>query len=121
MPSKLENLAKVVALVLAGGAPLAAKADLINVTWTPPTAREDGTALPPAEIDGYRLVWTVSGSVQPDKIVPAGAQYTLDTGALRGLVCVKMATIDTDGLESVLSDQACRKSRPNRPTNLRIR
>lgn len=103
--------------------PTFAVADIINLTYEPPTARVDGTALPPAEIANYRLTWTVKGVVQPDRLIPGGTStaYTLDTGALTGRTCVILRTVDTDGLESDPSNQSCRNAKPNTPGNLRVR
>lgn len=100
--------------------PFAALADTLTVTWTAPTTREDGTALPSAEIAGYRLSWTVRGVAQPDQVV-TGTSYALDTGSLAGRTCVVLRTVDTDGLESEPTPAACRNAKPNAPTELRIR
>ena len=108
------------ALVLIVMLPLAAVADTLSITWVQPTTREDGTALPLAEIANYRLSWTVRGVAQPDITVPRGTNYTLDTGTLSGRTCVVMRTVDTDGLESVPTEPACRNARPNPPGNLGI-
>lgn len=97
--------------------PLYAFAD-VNVTWTPPTTRVDDSPLPPEEIAGYRLQYSVNGAAQPELFV-TGAAHVLPIAT--GRVCVTMATRDTDGHESVFTDEVCRKANPNRPTNLRVR
>lgn len=96
-------------------------ADTVDLTWTPPTQRVDGSALATTEIAGYRLSWSINGAAQTDKTVPAGSTYTLDTGALVGRVCVVMRTVDTDGLESDPTAEVCRKARPRSPGSLRAR
>lgn len=96
-------------------------ADTLLVTWVQPTARVDGTPLPLSEIQHYRMVWSVKGVAQPDKVVPVGTSYTLDTGALAGKTCLTLATVDTDGLESVPSNMFCRNAKPNPPSNMVVR
>jgi hypothetical protein len=99
----------------------AAWADTAALTWAQPTAREDGSALPLTEIQGYRLVWTLRGVAQPAKMIPVGTAYTLDTGTVSGKVCVTLYTVDTDGLESDPSVTVCRNARPNRPVLLTVK
>ena len=98
-----------------------ARADTVEVSWTAPTERVDGTALPATEIAGYRLSWTLNGTAQSDLTVPPGTSYTLDTGTQTGRVCLVMRTVDTDGLESVATGEVCRKARPRPPGSMRAR
>lgn len=98
-----------------------ARADTIDIAWTAPTQREDGTALTAAEIAGYRLSWTVNGVAQAEKTLTPGTGYALDTGALVGRVCVVLRTVDTDGLESAPTGEVCRKARPKPPSSVRAR
>ena len=107
--------------ILAVLASASALADTADVTFTPPTTREDGTPLPAAEIAGYRLSWTLNGTAQTDKTVPPGNSYVLDTGASTGRICAILRTVDTDGLESAPTAEVCRKARPKAPTSLRAR
>ena len=97
------------------------KADTLDITWTAPTQRVDGTALTAAEIAGYQLAWSVKGVSQPVKTIPPGTAYTLDTGALYGKTCVTLATIDTDGLLSDPTPSVCRNAKPNPPSNLKVK
>lgn len=100
-------------LLLLASAP--AMAD-VTFRWTQPTKREDGSALPATEIAGYKLDWTLKGVAQPTVTVPSGSSYLLPAPA--GRVCGTLKTVDTDGLESVATAQACKWSKPLRPTNL---
>lgn len=111
---------RTVFVVLALAASLA-HADTLTVTWVQPTQREDGSPLLASEIANYRMVWTVAGVVQADKTVPTGTSYVLDTGALSGKICLRLATVDTDGVESVLTSEVCRKARPKSATGLAVK
>jgi hypothetical protein len=113
---------KLKTLILVGLLTLASPvfADTVNVSWTPPTAREDGTAMPLSEIQHYRLSWTLKGVAQTDKIA-TGTSNVIDTGTVSGRVCVTLRTVDTDGLESAPTTQVCRNSRPKAPTSLELR
>jgi len=93
-------------------------ADVLDLTWTAPTTRVDGTPMPASEIKHYRLSWTVKGVVQPDKVV-TGVSYALDTGALVGRTCVVIRTVDTDLLESDPTGQVCKNVKPNPPSNVK--
>ena len=95
-------------------------ADVVDVTWTAPTTRVDGTPLTAAEIKHYRLSWTVKGVAQPDKTV-TGTSYALDTGTLSGRTCVVLRTVDTDNLESDPTSAVCRNAKPNPPSNVSAR
>lgn len=95
-----------------------ALSDVVELTWTPPTQRVDGTALSASEIKHYVLSWQVKGVGQPDKIV-TGSAYSLDTGTLSGRVCVVLRTVDTDGLVSDPTAQVCKNAKPNPPSNVK--
>lgn len=107
------------ALVLLLGV-TAARADTLNVSWSAPTERVDGTQLPASEIAGYLLDWTVRGNAQATLTLGAVTSYTLDTGTLTGRTCVTLRTVDTDGLTSDPSETVCRNAKPNAPSSLRI-
>ena len=87
----------------------------VSYTWTPPTTREDGSPLAPAEIAGYKLEWTLKGVAQPTVTVPPGSSYTMVTPV--GRVCATLRTVDTDGLESDPTPSVCKNSRPSKPGN----
>ena len=91
----------------------------LDISWVQPTEREDGTPLPVSEIAGYRLVWMLKGQAQPDVTVPPGTTYVLNP-PFAGRVCATLQTIDTDGLESVPSNTACKNAKPGKPINLRF-
>lgn len=96
-------------------------ADTVSLSWTTPTLREDGTALLASEIANYRISWTIKNVAQTD-ILAAGTatSYTLNTGTLAGRVCAVLRTVDTDGLESMPTNAACRNARPNPPGNPKL-
>lgn len=73
---------------------------------TPPTTREDGTSLPPTEIDHYNLYVSYNGGpaevIENDVILSNGtfsASINVDAIA-SGLYSYTMTTVDTGGVES---------------------
>ncbi|MBT8449111.1 MAG: hypothetical protein KJO69_05450 [Gammaproteobacteria bacterium] len=106
------------ALLFALLLPLSALADTVEVTFTPPIEREDGTLLPITDIQNYQVY--VNGA--PDITIP----NTDNIGEIvlaPGLYDISVTTLDTDGRESapsnVVSVQA--KSPPGNPANLIIK
>ena len=91
----------------------------VTFEWDVPTTREDGSPLAPAEIAGYKLDWTLKGVAQPTVNVPPGVTYTLVSPV--GRVCATLKTVDTDGLVSDPSNQACKNSRPSKPGNFGVK
>lgn len=92
-----------------------AAADSLTWTWTTPTQREDGTALPLSEIKEYKVNWTLNGTALTPVIIPGTlTTYTL-SGLAPGRYCANLTTVDTDGLESAPTGDVCRKARPKPP------
>jgi hypothetical protein len=100
---------------------LPAAADTLTLTWTAPTQREDGTALTAAEIANYRVTWTLAGSPLAPFTVPGNVSTWTLEGLAPGKYCLRMSTIDTENLESVPSEEVCRKAKPNPPGNVKAR
>jgi hypothetical protein len=81
-------------------ASLAARADVKTFTWIAPTQYEDGSALAPQDILGYRLVCAPSGS---DGAVPAlPTSFAKDFPP--GTYTCTLATRALNGQESVPSN-----------------
>lgn len=81
-------------------------AEAVQLLWQKPTTRTDGSALPAGEIDSYEIV--LSGAVSASIAVPAPAtSFTHDnpiTDCGAGNLNYQIATVDTGGLVSELSD-----------------
>ncbi len=80
-------------------------AGTIDVTWVTPVARDDGTALLPAEIATFRISYgTTSGTYTSTMDVNSGtataASITLLPG---GTYYVVMSVIDTNGNASIFN------------------
>lgn len=93
----------VVGLILYGIA-LNAWAYSYKITWVAPTTREDGTALLLAEIDHYDLY--ADGALLA--AVPGG-DSTTQADLAPGQHCFALKTVDTDGRESVFSNEVCKE------------
>lgn len=92
---RLYGILGIVLLIIATCTALAAVG---NLSWTPPTEREDGTPLATTEIAGYNLY--IDG--QKNNTAPlVGNSTTLDLAP--GNYAINMTTVDTDGRESVFS------------------
>lgn len=66
---------------------------VLRATWAAPTAREDGTALPPSEIRGYQV------SVNDQLIaMTAATEYQVEKGDAP--IKLSIRTVDTTGLIS---------------------
>lgn len=102
-------------------------ADDVNLSWTLPTERVDGTALAPSEITSVKIYYS-AGSGGPYSLLATlsgDATTYLDPNRSPGLHCyVATATaLSTDGtsdLESGFSDEACKRvlAAPKPPGNL---
>lgn len=79
-----------------------AQAYQYKLTWTSPTERADGTPLPISEISHYDLY--ADGAFLTE--VPGG-DSTFSSQMAPGEHCFAMKTVDTDGGESVFSNEAC--------------
>jgi len=87
----------IIVLLLLSGAVLA---DTGNVSFDPPTEREDNTPLDPAEIAGFR-VYDEAGTVIME-LLPTQTSFSVP--ALGQTLF--LTTLDTDGRESVFSQPA---------------
>ena len=77
-----------------------AVADTATFTFTPPTEREDNTALQASEIGGYNVfVNGVKSDTSP--LLPAATGFTLSLPS--GAHTVEVTTLDTDSRESTMS------------------
>lgn len=76
--------------------------------WEPPTEREDGTPL--TNLDGYRLLWgqTSGDYTEEVRIDNAGVTSYVVDNLNPGTWYFAMTAIDTDGLESGLSEETSR-------------
>jgi len=93
-------------------------ADTVEVTFTPPTEREDATLLPITDIQHYQVYLNSTESIT---IPNTDTRFELVLSP--GLYDVNMTTVDTDGRESILSNTVSvqAKSPPGNPTNLIIK
>jgi len=83
--------------------PFSVQAYQYQITWTSPTERADGTPLPISEISHYDLY--ADGALLT--AVPGG-DSTFQSSMDPGEHCFAMKTVDTDGRESVFSNEACK-------------
>ena len=93
-------------------------AALVLFLWSAPTTYVDDSPLLPADIESYRLSWSVRGVIQPDITVPGDA-LTYDLGEHLGRVCVTLRTV-VDSIESDPSTIACRKVKPRAPEIIEV-
>ena len=83
--------------------PVLANAYSFVITWTAPTEREDGTALPVTELDHDDVF--ADGALL--MAVPGG-DSTTQASLAPGEHCFAMKTVDVDGRESVFSNEVCK-------------
>jgi hypothetical protein len=108
-----------------GGAPTPIPAaQNVNLTWQPPTTREDGSQLNIGEIWKYEVWWRDPSNSSESLLaeVPQGStDYRTNISAV-GNVCFWMYTLDTTALKSAKSDEACKTfgGAPGRPTGITI-
>lgn len=75
----------------------------VQLTWTPPTTKADGSALDSGSIAGYRILSGTTATALTEKTkVPPGVSATI-TGFAPGTHYFALRTIDTAGLESTQS------------------
>lgn len=95
-------------LICAGIALTSAPALAINVkaTWTPPTARTDGTPLAASDLKGYEIEWVNLATMyrKTRAIGPTYRAYTL-TGLAESRYGFRIRATDTGGLSSAWSPQ----------------
>ena len=107
-----------------------------KLSWDAPTTRVDGTPLDPTEIAEFRIYYEVDIG---DAVIMRGSEYTSVTGQNATDITVELTpraepyvlsfaatTVDTDGLESALSEtvsktfQVDSTAAPSAPTNLQF-
>lgn len=78
----------------------------LTFSWEKPTTREDGSTLPESEIGSYKLYENDQFflEVSDGSASQAQSQRALQNGIT---YCYKISAVDTDGLESELSDPSC--------------
>lgn len=81
------------------------KAYRANITWSIPTTRINGTALPIGELKGYEVYWTrtsdnAKGTIKISSNTKTNAVFDAYTP---GTYYFAMSAIDTSGLKSALS------------------
>jgi len=83
----------------------------MNLSWTAPSTRADGTPLSLADIDGYRIYYGASKGNYPDyvQINDGTAQSARVTDLPVGSYNVVMTTFDGDGRESGYSPSVVKK------------
>lgn len=93
-------------------------ADGLEIAWTIPTERVDGTPLPAAEIAEYEI-WVDSVLQQ----TVAGTATVSVIQVLPGQRCFEMRTRDTEGREGPFSPAVCKEAKavPGAPVNVIIR
>ena len=92
----MKNLLLILLLV-----PVLAGAEIVDITFEPPTTREDGTALPANEIAGYDI-YNNGIEIPADSVT-----YTDNSIAIElpyGRHAIKMRTTDTNGRFSLYSN-----------------
>lgn len=79
--------------------------DTVNLSWTPPGTRVDGSSIALSEIDGYRINYGQSSDSLNQTIeVPAGTTEARIEGLAAGTWYFTIQVIDTSGLSSEPSD-----------------
>lgn len=100
------------------------------LTWTLPTEREPDPQgivdpLPPEEIAGFQIyhATNIAGPYTAISFASGPVTTSRDTNVSRGLHCYVLKTVDTDGLESVTSSEACKNVRypPKAATSVNIK
>ena len=114
------NKMKVLPLVLAMMSPLALAANVVTLSWSPPTARVDGTPIQPTDISAYHIYSDIS----PNPIPLAGNVYSYSWQEVEtGNHCFTITATDLNGLSSAKSNQVCKEiiaAAPGVPTTITI-
>lgn len=93
-----------------------------EISYTLPTQRASGKALEISEIKAVRVYNELDGVREFIKDVPPEFTYTALDGLYFG--CIRLATVDTDGAEGVMSELDKSKhcfDLPLSPDNLKVR
>lgn len=79
----------------------------VQLNWTAPVTRADGTPLTSSELTGYRIYYSLEGSdASQDKVVPVSGGNTTAlqvTLSAAGTYAFAITALDQNGLESALS------------------
>ena len=82
---------------------------VLELSWLIPDAREDGTDLYAYEISGYHIYYTSTDTpMEQADVIAIGAAQTTDysfTNLPSGNYRLAIAAVDTQGLQSALSDE----------------
>lgn len=97
----------------------------LQFNWVPPIAREDGTALPVAEIGGYEIRYRLKGANAFTYLVidnGAAKSYSLN-GLVAGDYEFQIAAFDADGLYSpfVAINYRLTTAKPKPVTNVTVK
>lgn len=123
---------KTLLLMLAACLPLFSACDTAKsqtttdtLTWTHPTARVDGTAMPLSEIRETVIAWGPSGGPYTGGSVTVAAPATTTTiprPSTPGTRCYVAMTTDTGNRSSAFTNEVCKTilGNPNPPTNLKV-
>lgn len=80
--------------------PMMVSAEMVDITFEPPTEREDGTILPASEIAGYQ-VFDNAVEIPPADLVFTGNSVAVDLPYGRRTITMK--TVDTNDRVSISS------------------
>lgn len=83
------------------------RAQNVNLSWTPPSARADGTALSLSELSGYKVYIVAESDPSKDRTqtVSGGSTTTAQLSlAAPGTYTLAITSLDQNGLESALSN-----------------
>lgn len=118
-------LLALVSLVAAACTPADSQTSSDTITWTNPTQRVDGTAMPLSEIRETTIAWGQRGGpyTTGSVTVPAPAT-TVDVPrpATPGTRCYVAMTTDTGNRSSAFTNEVCKTllAGPNPPSNLQV-
>jgi len=99
---------KILAVIFAVLIGSVANAATMDVAWTSPTTRTDGTALLPTDIATFRVYYGTATGVYGSQVdVNDGTAVSTSIGLLPGgTYFVVMSVIDTLGQESIMATEA---------------
>jgi len=84
-----------------------ARLQTVNLSWTAPSARADGTALPLSELSGYKVYIVKESDSSQDKtqMISGGSSTTTQLSLpAPGTYTLALTAIDQNGQESALSN-----------------
>ena len=124
MKNLIRILVAAAALGFAGNA-LAAGAQSDDLTWTLPTTRVDGAALPASEIDRTEIEVSKDGTVIGTDAVPAPQTAYTWTRDLppNYTLCYRARVVDTEEQASDWTNEVCKtvKGKPSPPSGLSVK